>query len=218
MKIAICIPSQDDVKAGFCFDLARMMSHYSATRCGTERELRDALMLFNHRGTLIADQRDVLVKEALKSDCDAVLWLDADMRFPKDALDRLLAHDKPIVAANYTTRRPPFKPVAFSDFAKLERVWTKKDSTGLERVQATGMGCMLVRKEVYEALKAPYHMIGYSPASGQYSGEDMYFGMNATKAGFDVLIDHDLSKDVKHAGTLEFSFDMTPEWDETNGD
>ena len=51
------------------------------------------------------------------------------------------------------------------------------------------------------------------------NGEDFHLPRTVREcARHDLLIDHDLSKDVKHAGTLEFSFDMTPEWDETNGD
>ena len=39
---------------------------------------------------------------------------------------------------------------------------------------------------------------------GCFIGEDMYFCREAQKAGFKVYIDHDLSKQVRHIGVLEF--------------
>ena len=64
------------------------------------------------RGTYLPQQRMTLVKEAFQSGSTHILWIDSDMRFPKDALIRLLDRDLPIVGANYPMRRTPIIPTA----------------------------------------------------------------------------------------------------------
>lgn len=156
-------------------------------------------------GTLIANQRQELVLEAMQAGCSHILFIDTDMRFPKDAVERLMAHDKPIVAANYATRRMPVKTVAFKTEGAWDCVYTTDDSVGLEPVSAVGMGLMLIKREVFEKLTLPWFIIGYSPKTAEFSGEDIFFCRQARKAGYDILIDHDLSKEVKHIGSFEFA-------------
>lgn len=202
MRIAVCLPCRDIVHTSFAYDLARLTAYIGATRVPQGAKLH----LFTSQGTLIADQRQNLVKEALKVNADYVLFLDTDMRFPKDAFDRLVAHGKPIVAANYSTRRLPPKPVAFADEFCRTHVYTRETSTGLEKVYAVGMGCMLIDTKVFQAMPAPWFQIGYSAKQHDFFGEDIFFCHQAAKHGFDTLIDHDLSKDVRHIGNLEFSY------------
>lgn len=207
MRIGVCIPSQDDCKAGFAFDLARMMAHYASERCGAGREGRDELRLYNHRGTLIADQREELAARALKEDCDAILYLDADMRFPKTALERLLKHDRPFVAANYTTRRKPIHGVASrSSKGPWQAVNSTEDKTGLEAVSAVGFGLTLIRADVFKTLPRPWFLVGYHSDINQYYGEDVWFCRLAKAHGIEILIDHDLSKETKHVGSYEYSW------------
>lgn len=191
--VAICVPSRETVVAGFAFDLARMIAKADCN-----------ISLLNSAGTLIVNQRTDLAKEALKAGATHVLYLDDDMRFPADTLDRLLAHDRDIVAANYVTRKFPIQPVAFANDTDQTRVHTNPDSTGLEPVASVGMGVMLVKAEVFDKIGLPYFMIGFSPKSLEYTGEDIFFCRKARQAGCGVFIDHDLSKEVKHTGTLEF--------------
>jgi hypothetical protein len=155
-------------------------------------------------GTLIADQRAKLAHMALTAGADYVLYLDSDMRFPSYLLEKLIAHDKDIAACNYATRRLPVKTVAFSDFATLKCIYSH-DRTGLEEVDAIGMGAMLVKTEVFKKLPQPWFNVSYLPSGGMYVGEDIYFCKLAQAHGFKVLVDHDLSKDVKHIGAMEFT-------------
>jgi hypothetical protein len=201
MNLAICIPCRDQVCTGFAYDLARLSAYFGARRVPKG----DKLFLFTSAGTLIADQRINLAREALNAGADYVLYLDSDMRFPKDGFDRLFAHQKPIVAANYSTRRLPCKPVAFADPICRELVYTNKDSAGIEKVYAVGMGFMLVDTKVFKAMPQPWFQIGYSAESGDFFGEDVFFCHQAAKHGFDTHIDHDVSKEVKHIGNFEFS-------------
>lgn len=194
MKVGICVPCRDMVSSGFAFDLANLVGFTS----------KADLAMLTVSGTLIVNQRTNLAREAMDMGCTHVLYIDSDMRFPKDGLDRLLAHDKPIVAANYCTRKFPLKPVAFGDDYTEERVVTKPDSTGLEPIASIGMGFMLIKTEVFEKIGMPYFMIGFSQKTQEYTGEDIYFCRKARAAGFDVFLDHDLSKEIGHTGEMDF--------------
>ena len=88
------------------------------------------------------------------------MWIDADMQFPVDTLNILLAADKDIVAGNYSTRVPPHRPVAFKSKNDLDsRVFTGK---GNEKVWAVGSGMMLVKREIYENISRPHYKIEYN--------------------------------------------------------
>ena len=124
LSVAVCLPSRDQVCTGFMNDAFRLAGYFGAKDVSKGAKL----WLFTSQGTLIANQRQELVFEALQAGCSHILFLDTDMRFPKDTLDRLLAHDEPIVAANYATRRMPVKTVAFSSDQGWDCVYTTPES------------------------------------------------------------------------------------------
>jgi glycosyltransferase involved in cell wall biosynthesis len=201
MNVSICIPARDEVATGFAHDLAIMSARwYASAPVGASFNVHIV------NGTLIADQRAKLARMALTSGADYALYLDSDMRFPPYLLEKLVAHGKDIVACNYATRRLPVKTVAFSDFATLKCIYSH-DRTGLEEVDAIGMGAMLVKTEVFRKLPQPWFNVSYLPSGGMYVGEDIYFCKLAQAHGFKVWVDHDLSKDVKHIGKMEFTHD-----------
>lgn len=198
-SVAILVPARDTVMTSFAYDLARAMSFHTATT-------DDRVLLFTSHGTLIASQRMELARQALDEKVDYLLWLDSDMRFPKETIGHLILRDKPIVAANYSTRRMPIKPVAMMDGGgKIDRVYTGPESEGLQPVDYVGMGVMMTKREVFEKLDAPWFAIPYSTIGNHYIGEDVFFCRKAREAGFEVLLDHDLSRHVKHIGTFEYS-------------
>jgi hypothetical protein len=197
--VAILVPARDTVMTSFAYDMARAMSFHTATT-------DDRVILFTSHGTLIASQRMELARQALEEKADYLLWLDSDMRFPKETIGHLILRDKPIVAANYATRRMPVKPVAMRDEGgKINRVYTGTESEGLESVDYVGMGVMMTKREVFEKVEAPWFAIPYSTIGNHYIGEDVFFCKKAKEAGFEVLLDHDLSHHVKHIGTFEYS-------------
>lgn len=199
MKVLVGVPARDEVMTGFAHAALCMVSR---TVAETDIEVRVTFSA----GTLICDQRDKIAKEALNCGADWVLYLDSDMRFPSDTLTRLLTHNQPIVACNYTTRRAPAEPTAFARLATAEKLWTRADSTGLEECAAVGMGVFLVHTDVLRAMEKPYFFIPYVPEADGHWGEDVWFCNQARKAGFATLIDHDLSKEVKHIGLREYDW------------
>lgn len=197
MKVAICVPCRDQVTTGFSFDLAQLVGYHSAAGMN--------IGLYHSPGTLIADQRCTLARKALDEGATDILWIDSDMRFPKDALQRLLSHGKNIVAANYVQRGIPVVPVSLRlEDKQWKHVPTLKASTGLEEVTAAGMGLMLTSTQVFKDLPEPWFHIGYSSKNHKFIGEDVSFCLAAAANGHSTYIDHDISKNVRHIGSFEY--------------
>ena len=156
MKIGICIPSRGDMAIGTAFDLAVMSAFDAKHRDGE-------LGVYTVNGTLIFDQRQKLAQAALDDGCEYVLWIDADMRFPKTTIERLLSHKKDICGVNATTRTIPVKSTAKNlvvDFEDKSNTWvgiSSKGKKGIERVSSIGCGVMLVHKSVLEKTPQPWN-------------------------------------------------------------
>jgi len=150
---------------------------------------------------------------ALKHDYNFILFLDSDMRFPRNTLLRLLARNEVIVGANYSTRANPVKPVTFRDDEDPDgRVYTEADSVGLEEVASVGFGCVLIDLDVFRALSRPWFNFEWDPKARNFTGEDVFFCRRARKElGQKVFIDHDLSHEIKHVGEWEYTLEHARE-------
>jgi len=194
-NVAICVPVQNQVTAVFAYSLAMLQK-----KCG---ETGLATSLHFNMGSEVAMQRQQLVDQALETDCTHLMWIDADMQFPTDTLNILLAADKDIIAGNYSTRVPPHRPVAFKSKNDLDSRVFK--GTGIEPVWAVGSGMMLVNREVYDNITRPHYKIEYNEDYTSLVGEDIYFCNLANENGYEVHISHDLSDRIAHIGTRAFT-------------
>ena len=189
---------------GTAFDLA-VMSAYDAKHRDGE------LGVYTVNGTLIFDQRQKLAKAALDDGCDYVLWIDSDMRFPKNTIERLLKHDKPICGVNATTRTIPVKATAKYlkiDLEEKTNTWlqvSSKGKTGIERVASIGCGVMLVKREVFEKTPEPWFWFYQLPGE-KVLGEDVHFCIAAQDAGFETWVDHGLSNEIGHVGDYTYGW------------
>lgn len=201
-KVAVCCPTGDHVAALWAHDFARMMGATIRTR--PDIDLLHLMM----PGSLIAKQREALVLEVLKEapDYTHILWLDTDMRFPPDTLLRMLRHQKRIVAGNYVERRAPYRPVAFPELKRANtRLFSRPEDTGLEEVQAVGFGCVLIETTVFKVLPRPWFCVGWVKETQEHVGEDVFFCETARRNGEQVWLDHELSQQIAHIGTMEFT-------------
>jgi hypothetical protein len=163
------------------------------------------------QGTLIQNQRADLCLDAMREGCTDVLFIDSDMTFPQDMIERLLAHDLDIVATNCARRRMPTGPTAqrYGENGERELIYTMPESKGIEEVGSIGMGVMLIKRKVFEALTEPWFETPWRTDKRGYIGEDIFFCRKAQAAGFKIYIDHDVSKEIGHIGTFEFKHDHT---------
>ena len=194
-KVAICTPVRDFTTVLFTNSLANLT--YKAGQAGQNVTINMIM------GSEVTMQRQHLVDQALETDCTHILWLDSDMSFPSNTLNALLSHDKDIIACNYSTRVPPHRPVAFRSKNDLDsRVYT---GTGIQKIWAIGLGCMLVKREVFETLEKPYFKISWDDQHDSLMGEDIYFCTRANEAGYEIWLENDLSKNIAHVGTKSYT-------------
>lgn len=183
--ILIATPTRDQVNATFCADLVRLTRRHP--------DAKFAALL----GIYVANLRNSAASMALQMRASHLLFIDSDMRFPADTLERLLAHDKDIVAANYAMRTMPELCVAHKDGQSVSSAGKR----GLERVDHVGCGVMLIRTAIFAELPQPWFSTPWW--NDTHKGEDVCFCEHADDHGIDVWIDHDLSQVVRHTGSVE---------------
>ena len=184
LKVAICIPVYGMCHAKFTQSLANMIVHPLGTELRDPRGEPVALELetFMVSCSMLTESRHRLVAEALAWEADHMLCLDADHVFPPDTLMRLLAHNLPVVGANYPRRFTPTAPTAAilrdagspafagagcSPAAQDERpegdesprslLYTTREAAerGLvEPVAHLGFGVLLIDMRIFDALQA----------------------------------------------------------------
>ena len=205
--VAIVIPCQDQVAARFAMDLTKLVGYMVAVR----PDIR--ILVYINKGTIIPEQRHLLVRMALQENPTHFLWLDSDMGFPKDALLRLLSHGEPIVGCNYATRRQPVIPTA-SVGSEDDLLFSDPDATELVEVARAGMGCMLVDADIYRQIPAPWFALGFNREADGYAGEDIFFCDLMQRRGQKVWVDPVLSRKLVHCGEFEYGLihaDITKE-------
>lgn len=210
LRVMVAVPTHDMVPALFSYDLAGMMAFTCSNFVGPDRLIESVGLVFL-TNTYIHRARQELAEEAIKRGVDCVLWLDSDMRFPKETLIYLLKHNEDIVGVNYSKRGIPPEFVAAKSHSPPERLVTGPDSTGLEEVESVGFGVVLMRASVLRTLDPPersghpWFWHEWVAEGDTHVGEDVFFCRMAREAGFTVYVDHDLSKACAHIGTLEFT-------------
>lgn len=145
----------------------------------------------------IVSSRTWLVQEAIKRGATHLLFIDSDMLFPEDIVEKLLAHDKDIVGVEYNKREFPLKGV----FEPLEE---KTDT--LYKAKYAGTGLMLIKLSVFTSelrkLAAPWFNFGRDSEGALKLGEDVWFCSTARDAGYDVWIDPTIK--VLHIGDYAY--------------
>lgn len=134
-----------------------------------------------------ADPSLDLIKEATH-----IFYMDDDMTFPKDALMQLLADDVPIVSGMYVKRFPPFWPVPMRRVTKQGYTSVLEYCDGLQEVDVVGGGCLLIKREVLEAITYPWFDYLSPKHRGKPVTEDVPFCEKVKAAGIPILVDFDV--------------------------
>lgn len=194
-RILIGIPSSDLVQAKFMMSLLPMV-------CGSQAVQID---VDNQRSSRITANRNGIVETAKKTGVDYILFIDADMTFPPDALYRLLELDKDIACATATKRDEANcgQPIGLP-FDKSEATTNKR----LLRMEMVGMPFMLIKMKVFEKLSKPY--FAEPVHNDDIMPEDNYFCETAQKAGFEIWCDLFLSTQMGHLGIKEYKIQPVP--------
>ena len=201
MNVVICTPVYAGTTWQYSLSLAEMIV-WTLTQeiIYNGKKVTPGISVRVEPSTRVDLAREALAEWALQGPVDYLLWLDADHSFPRDTMLRLMAHDKPIVGANYRHRRLPDE--ARSTAANIvdgQTVSIASRAEGVEAVDVVGLGVCLTKAEVFRALPKPWFEMGRF-------GEDASFCLKAKAHGFQPCVDHALSGEVGHVAETVLHF------------
>jgi hypothetical protein len=194
IKLAILIPCRETVYSLFTASLVELIK--TTTMAGI-----DVHVIYD-QSTILLTQRERLAQQALEIKADYALWLDSDMMFPSTTAMRLLAHNKDIVCANYMKRSVPLQTVAYPERGNWENWLPLEGDQELQEVEGVGMGCMMIKTEVLKKITPPYFAFEYKDR--EWHGEDFFFQNKLRNAGYKILVDMNISFQVRHVGQWAF--------------
>jgi GT2 family glycosyltransferase len=141
--------------------------------------------------TVVDHARNLIVLEAQKQNANYILFVDDDQILTPDLFFRLFSHQKDVVAALAFGRVQPYRPCVYSWETSRENgnlmVRDRPDliKTGLQKVDAVGMGAMLIRMDVFKRL-GPQPWFKFDEV-----GEDLTFCDRCAQKGIPVYCDTD---------------------------
>lgn len=186
IKVVIGVPCQESVKARTAFSIASNIIDAKGV-------VSEILM---RQSCDVVSSRTGLVKDAIKAGATHLLFIDSDMFFPPDSLNRLLKHDKDIIGALYNRRSFPVEGT------HQPLVETPDPKTGLLRCLSIGTGLMLIKLEVFKKIPEPWFNFGRNKEGELALGEDVWFCRTAQDSGFEVWADPSIK--VGHIGNYIF--------------
>lgn len=137
--------------------------------------------------SLVYDARDKIAMDALASEVDWVMWLDSDIVYQPNIIRMLMSKNKDMVTGIYHKRTSPYTPCIYKLVDDKLQSYIDYPEDGLFKVEAAGMGCMLMKTKV---IKAVYDKFGgcFFPVNG-VGGEDLSFIRRAKDVGAEVWCD-----------------------------
>lgn len=205
MKTLIAMPCMDMVHTSFMRSLLQM------TKVG---EVGFAIS----SSSLVYDARNTLAKQALQGEFDRVLWLDSDMEFKTDLMERLMKdmdeNGLDMVGGLYFSRKEPIVPVVYQKVgyfhsdeddsvtpAALNYYEYPKDE--LFPCEGIGFGSVLVKADLIKKVQDK-HGLPFSPILG--FGEDLSFCVRARDVGATIMCDSRIK--LGHTGLRTITEEM----------
>lgn len=174
-----------------------------------------------YRGASAIDQaRNTMAYDALREGFTKLLWIDADIGFEPDDVDRLVAHDVPFVCGIYPKRGG--RALSCHVLPGTGELVFGEDGGLVEILYAAG-GFTLVDASVYHAIReklslptcnahfgqpiVPYHlpMVHETERGPWYLAEDYAFCERARQAGFAIMADTRIR--LRHIGRYAFQWE-----------
>lgn len=197
MKTLIAIPCMDQVATPFVQSLLALHN------VGETAYMMAA-------GSLVYDSRNRLAEYAVKNEFDYILFLDSDMVFEADMLEKMLENigDRDFLTALCFSRKPPqYRPCIYSRLGYSVKepgqvelyndVFWEYPKNELFEVEGAGMACALIKTSMLNAVKEQKGL-PFSPLIG--FGEDLSFCIKARQCGFHLYCDSSIK--VGHIGNV----------------
>lgn len=177
-KIAICLPTNRGLKPKCLQSLLEIVSKQGSYEIFVSTE-----------GFTTAENRTWLAVKAVKSGATHILWVDDDMIYAPDTLERLLSHDKDIVGAKYHVRREVLEgnPDVIGYLNPED-----KDRTDLFECESLGGGCVLTKTEVFKKIPQPWFSYEFDQNGMVTTSHDWFFSRKARANGYTLWCDGSL--------------------------
>jgi GT2 family glycosyltransferase len=135
---------------------------------------------------------------------DYLFAIDSDIVVPKDALIKMLMHDKDIVSGMYIQRIPGTHSLEIYGSGGRILYDTIRDR-GLVEIDSCGFGCVLVKSKVFADIEYP-QFVYYSAIDHKDTiSEDTDFCSKAKRKGFRIWVDTSIK--CPHKGSTWFNVD-----------
>lgn len=173
------------------------------------------------RGASAIDQaRSMMATDALRDGFTELLWVDSDIAFELEDVDRLLAHQQPFVCGIYPKKGT--KSLACHVLPETRELVFGEEGGLTEILYAAG-GFALVRSSVYERMReqlslpacnaqfgksfTPYYLplVKETSDGAWYLAEDFAFSERARQAGFTVHADTRIR--LRHIGRYAYQWE-----------
>ena len=144
------------------------------------------------KGYDCARARNEIVKKAIEGNYDYVFMVDSDIIIPDNSLGMLLENNVDICTGLFPRKNTKNKEIEIFKLGtkNFENRFTYDDINGNERfeIKGCGFGCVLIKTDVFKKLNYPwFKYVSYD--SGSFLSEDLYFCVQAAKAGYKIWAD-----------------------------
>lgn len=163
--------------------------------------------------SLVYDARNQLAKAAVDGGYDRILWLDSDMTFEPDLMERLnarLDEGLEICSGIYFTRRAPVKPVIYQEVGAqplgsgqmlpFAHSYLDYPHDSLFECAGVGFGGVMMTVDLLKKVQEKYGL-PFSPILG--FGEDLSFCLRLTEMGVKMYCDSSVK--MGHIGLITFN-------------
>lgn len=165
-------------------------------------------------GYTTAEGRNYCVLQAMKHHCTHLLFVDDDMTFPDDTLEKLMAHGKELVGVNSQSRRLPLTTTVA--LLKDGEHWPHDHvppyyqmPETLFEVFSVGMGVALIDMKLFDVIEKPWFKFEVHESGKIMVGEDAWLCKQAREKGVKVWCDPTIP--IGHIGDFNYSLWETPE-------
>lgn len=198
MKILIAVPTFENITPD------TFKSIY-----GLERGGHECIFEFV-RGYDCATARNRIAQMSLDKGVDYVLMVDNDVTLPKDVLINMLEDPKDVCLGYYAHRNANnlyngrvlvcklkdengelyFNYPLDSEYTAEEMNTLKENETYKIKIHGGGMGCALIKTDVFRQLKYPwYDWVNYADSNRGMLSEDLYFCEQCKSKRIDIYTD-----------------------------
>jgi len=185
MKIGICIPTNRQVRPLTVLSLLEMVADSSFK----------LEIILATGGVSISEHRSFGALIAQKKECDYILFVDDDMVFPHDTLNRLLKVNKDVVGVAANQKVLPLKTT-------VELRFDKEMPSKPFRAKSVGTGIILIKMDVFDRIKKPWFYTEFDLNGRMKMGQDIWFCRRIEDQYIEIWCDPTIS--VKHIGDYLF--------------